>query len=123
MFESLELRSGQVVLEEAVVGLSSTEVASTATGVHGYATKASGCTRQAGAGQAGAAGRRRLCNTEVVCPRKACFDLKLRLHVLHNKPEQCDFVGRRVASWPFGNITKRRKGSVFCRVSIAACRC
>ena len=47
MFESLELRAGQLVLEEAVVGPSSKEVASTTMGVHGDATKTSGC---AGAG-------------------------------------------------------------------------
>ena len=124
MFESLELRSGELVLEEAVAGPSSKEVASIATGVHGDATKTSGCTRQAGAGQAGAARRRRLCNKEVMCPHKACFVLKLRVHVLHEKPGQGgDFVGRTLASWPFGNITKRRKGSIVSRVSIAACRC
>ena len=123
MFESLELRSGELVLEEAVVGPSSKEVASTAMGVHGDATKTSGCAG-AGAGQAGTAGRRRWCNAEVLCPHKACFVLKLRLHVLHEKPEQGgNFVGRTLACWPFGNITKRRKGSIFCRGSIAACRC
>ena len=109
MFESLELRSEQLALEEAVVGPSSKEVVSTAAGVHGDAIKTRG-----NAGQAGAAARRRLCNMEVVCPTKPCLVLKLRLHVLHKKPDH-DFVGKRVASWPFGNITKRRKGSVFCK--------
>ena len=42
MFESLELRSGELVLEEAVVGPSSKEVVSTAMGVHGETAKTSG---------------------------------------------------------------------------------
>ena len=42
MFESLELRAGELVLEEAVVGPSSKEVVSTAMGVHGDTAKTSG---------------------------------------------------------------------------------
>ena len=39
MFESLELRAGELVLEEAVVGPSSKEVFSATAGVHRDATK------------------------------------------------------------------------------------
>jgi hypothetical protein len=42
MFESLELRAGELVLEKAVVGPSSKEVVSTAMGVHGDTAKTSG---------------------------------------------------------------------------------